>query len=345
MRNFILTAAILLLTFALFGQKDSIHKYLDYELRFCHKKEATYGAIAIRNGDRWELTAVYPDTSIMLKMSFSDAALKTRDGDFVFFFDKGPRIRAGSFINNRLNGALRIWYANGQLKDSGNVTDNTFTGTWKQWYQNGQLKNIENFSIDHWKSSIRAHDNSNLFYTTTQGLLDNTNPTGIHEGYSDSWYANGNKESSVQFVRDTINGNCIFYRENGALSSKENYSGGKLIELECYDEKGMLTGSTCPVLKKPVLIHPYFTEGDYIVDQLHKNKNKDIKHEGYAKIYLKIDAKGTVDTVIINSSPDEALTAHIRKIIAAMPPWSPAISHNRAISYNLEVMVPYFRQD
>ncbi len=345
MRNFILTAGILLLTIALSGQKDSIHKYLDYNLFFCHKKEATYGAIAIRNGDHWILTAVYPDTSIMLKMTFSDAALRTRDGDFVFYQDKGPRIRAGSFINNRLNGTLRIWYSNGQLKDSGNVSDNILTGTWKQWYQNGQLKSIVNFSNEHWKSSIRAHDNSNLFYTATPGLLEGTNPSGIREGSSTTWYANGNKESSVQFVKDTINGNCTFYRENGALSSKENYSGGKLTALECYDEKGALTGATCPVLKKPVLIHPYFNEEDYIVDQLHKSKNKDIKHEGFGKILLTINEKGKVDSVIIINSLDEAFDAHIRKIIAAMPPWSPAISHNRAIGYKLEVIVPFFRQE
>jgi antitoxin component YwqK of YwqJK toxin-antitoxin module len=341
MRYFIYTSGLLFLSLLGFAQKDSLRKYLDADFRICSRKEAAYGAMAIRTGDHWVLIAVYPDTSILLKMTFQDADLQTKDGAFVIFHPKGLRAQSGNFTNNKLNGIWQTWYSNSQPKDSGVIANNCFSGIWKHWYSNGMLQRFETFSGGQSSETITAHDNSNL-YTANKSLLEGPTTIAVHEGKSEGWYANGIKESETQFVKDTLNGQCVFYRENGVLSSKEKYAGGKLVDLECYDEKGLLTGSTCSVLKQPVFIHPFFTAQEYILDQLHRNKNEDISQEGNIKLSFIITAKGKLDNLIINSSPDAALSEHIRKIIAAMPPWSPAINHNRAIDFKIELTVPFF---
>ena len=83
MIKFLLAVICLLTGPAIFSQKDSVRKYLDADLHFTTKKDMVYPAMAIRSDEHWMLYAVYPDTSLLLKVSFKDAALTIKDGPFV----------------------------------------------------------------------------------------------------------------------------------------------------------------------------------------------------------------------------------------------------------------------
>lgn len=326
-----------------FAQKDSVRKYLDAELRFTSRKDATYGGMAVKKDDHWILYAAYPDTSLLLQVYFKDADLSIKDGVFILYYPKGMVAQSGQFKNNIPNGVWESWYTNRQHKDSGDIINNQLSGTWKHWFENGRLKSIQVYKKANDAVIPVAHDNSNL-YKQPKGVMDGEQPEGKLEGASVFYFENGNKESEVAYDNDSLTGTCTFYRNNGLISTKETYSHGKVSALECYNEKGEYSGATCSILKMPVFINAVFTAQEYIVYQLHRDKNKDIKNEGEAEVSFVVSETGTIKNLVIKSSPDPALSSRITKIFSAMPAWSPAISHNRPIEYAMQLTIPFYRE-
>jgi antitoxin component YwqK of YwqJK toxin-antitoxin module len=340
MIRFFLHVIILLTALAGRAQKDTVRKYLDGNLHFTTKKNFLYAAMAVKSNDHWMLYAVYPDTGILLKVYYKDAALTIKDGPFTLYFPKNIVSQKGSFKNNVPNGKWETWYAGGQLKNGGIISDNHFSGVWKSWYENGKMMSEQTYIYSDSIAGQSAHQSFPSY--KVEAVLDDFAPEGKLEGTSTAWYENGNKESVLTYHNDSLAGVCTWFRENGNPSSKETYVSGKVTELECYDSAGKYTGATCSILKLPLLIHPFFTALDYIEYELHKEKHKGVE-EGDAEISFTVTKKGTVKDLVILSSPDADLNKLIVQIFAAMPAWSPAVIHNRKVDCPLKLSVPYYR--
>jgi antitoxin component YwqK of YwqJK toxin-antitoxin module len=340
MTKLLVIAVFLLTGQTVLSQKDSVRKYLDADLHFTTKKEMVYPAMAIKTKDHWVLYAVYPDTTVLLTVYFKDAALTIKDGPFILYHPKRIKAQSGNFKDNAASGSWQSWYINGQLKNEGTIIDNQFSGVWKAWYQTGQLMSERTYHYDS-PDGTPAHQHSPEY--RVEKVLDDFTPEGKLEGSCKTWYENGSKESEVNYHNDSLTGSCSWYRPNGHLSSKELYENGKVTALECYDEEGRLTGSTCSILKLPLFIHPFLSAEDFIIDELHKEKNRDIKQEGEAMVNFTVSSSGKIVDLTIANSPDPALSKHIIKIITGMPDWSPAITHNRKINYPVKLIIPYYR--
>lgn len=359
LKPFLLLLLSALLSAGVNAQADSIRKYLDVNLNFTSKKNMVYPAMALRNGDRWVLFAVYPDTSVLLKIFFKDRALTVRDGPYTLYYPKKKLWMQGSFENNKANGVWQTWYMNQQIKDSGTRVDNYLSGKYKQWFENGQLAGERNYLYADKAIQAALEAKRLAYYSLMSERLSNgdgdagvlpsltggsSGLLGILQGPAATWYPNGNKESAVQYENDTLSGVCNWYYENGQPSSREKYENGKVTELACFDETGRYTGATCSILKLPVLVHPLFAALDYIEYELHKTKLKDIKQEGEVKVSFTITREGKLEKLVIKQSPDPALRLHVAAIFAAMPAWSPAVVHNRKIDYEMEMTIPFYHE-
>ena len=342
MIKFLLPVILLLVTLNGFTQKDSVRKYLDAELHFTSKHDAVYAAMAIKNNDHWLLYAVYPDTSVLLKAFFKDAALTVKDGPFSIYYRKGILAEKGYYANNIALGFWESYYANGQIKKKGSVISNHLSGFWQTWFYSGLPESTTNYVYNNSMISGQpAHENSPAI--NRRGLNDiNINLPGIKEGAAATWYQNGNKESVVNYHNDSLTGLCTWYRSNGNPSSIEVYTHGTITELTCYDEDGKYSGATCSITKLPVFIHPVFTALDYRENELHKEKRRGIKAYGNAVVKFTVTQKGTVEDLQVVDSPDATLTRLITQVFATMPPWSPAVTHNRKINYPLTLVIPYY---
>lgn len=341
MRRFYLVCILLLPAVSSIAQQDTIRKYLDDDFRFTTKNKAVYAAMIVKADNHWTLSAFYPDSSVLLKISYRDEKLSQRDGPFILYHPKKIPAQAGFFKDNIADGHWQAWYPSGQLKNDGNVISNHLTGVWKIWYENGQLMNERSYLYNDDATGQAVHQFSPVF--SNDRVLDNFfSPEGKLEGAASAWYENGNKESVVNYHNDSLSGICAWFRENGKPSSKEVYTNGKVTDLECYDENGTYTGATCSLLKLPVFIHPFFTAQDYVINELHKEKHRDIKTEGEAQVSFTVTKKGTVEKLVIITSPDAALSKHIAQIFAQMPAWSPAVIHNRVLDYPMSLVIPYY---
>ncbi|MEO6314522.1 MAG: TonB family protein [Chitinophagaceae bacterium] len=340
MIRFLLPGVLLLLAITGTAQKDSVRKYLDGDLRFTNKRNAVYAAMALKNNDHWVLHAVYPDTNVLLRVSFKNAALTIKDGSFVLYHPKKIPAQRGFFKDNVANGQWQTWYSNGQQKNEGAIINNHFAGIWKYWFDNGQLMQQRSYGYTEPMAGAPVHENSPALQADK--IMEDFAPEGQLEGTSTAWYKNGNKESVLNYHNDSLAGECLWFRENGNPSSKETYLNGKVTALECFDSSGKYTGATCSILKLPLLIHPFFTALDYLEYELHQEKHRNIA-EGDAAVSFTVTKNGTVENIVITSSPDPELNKLILKIFAAMPAWSPAVIHNRAVDYPVQMEVPYYR--
>jgi antitoxin component YwqK of YwqJK toxin-antitoxin module len=221
------------------------------------------------------------------------------------FKDPELTIRDGHYIR---------YYPALQKAEEGNFVNNMQEGVWQNWYPNGNGKD--------------------------SGTFKNNLITG-------TWvmrYFNGKPEAIIFFNGDSADvKESSWFREDGSRCSKEKYVNDKLVSLECFDEKGDYAGATCSVLKPPVFIHPFFSVEEFIIDKLHRNPNKHIKNEGEASLSFTVTKSGKIEKLEVTNSPDTALTNNIIKIMAAMPAWSPAITHNRIVDFPMQLVIPFYR--
>ncbi len=334
MRHLQLLFVLLATVVTAYGQQDTVRKYLDAELRLTTKKKAAYNALAIHIGSQWALVAVRPDTTLMLKIFFKDAGLTIKDGYYAIYYPGGQIEEEGFFIGNVADGPWKSWYRNGQLQDSGLVAGNHFTGRWKHWHENGQLSMIHEFSLHPVPAvppSVQGHTNPSVLSFITVN--------GISNGLYQSWYDNGAQESTGIYQNDTLVGVWKWFRENGKPSTVETYAGGKLTNLECYDENGVYSGATCSISKPAVFTSGLLDEKQYLGRELSKLRSLDWKREDVT-VKFTITKKGTVANIILKSIDIQEYSHAVLRVFAFMPLWSPAISHNRIVDYTMEVFIP-----
>lgn len=341
MRRLFLPMLLAVLAFSGHAQKDTIRKYLDADFHFTGKRDFVYPALAIRREDHWMLYAVYPDTSIVLKVSFKNAAFTIKDGPYEIYHPKNVPAQKGNFVNNVPEGHWQTFYPGGQPEFEGDVIHNHYSGKWESWYPNGSPKSLRHyvFHDDMINSGDPIHENAP---GKMSRVLDDFSPEGTLDGAVSTWFENGNKESEVNYKNDSLEGRCAWFWPNGKPSTVETYKEGKVIDLACFDSTGKNTGSTCSILKLPVLIHPFFNALDYIENELHKDKHRGVTAYGDVQLRFTITTSGKVKDLQVVSSPDAVLSRLITDIFKTMPAWSPAVTHNRQIEYPMVLVVPYY---
>ena len=343
MRAIPLILLLLVMTFIGRGQDINMHKYLDVNLHFTSKKHAAYQATATPDGNHWILQAMYPDGSVVLRMSFADKQLTIKDGSYTVYYSNGKIWLEGYFVNDSATGRWQSWYGNGQVHDSGRISGNHFSGQWKHWYPGGQLKKMNGYLPFTVKSPFATPPDSSS-HVATVDVIDTLTAgyltiSGISDGRWQSWYENGQPESDGMASHGLPTGVWKWFRENGQLSSIETYSGGKIIQLECYDERGVLTGNTCSILKPAVFTHPTLSAGQYIARALAQQYNLNRHDVGRIQIRFTITKTGKIEEILIPRFDDSNIQYIILAVLSNMPAWSPAISHNRSIDYPVSINI------
>jgi antitoxin component YwqK of YwqJK toxin-antitoxin module len=343
-------------------KRDTLVKYLNGDLAFTSRFNKVYKAIVYKNNSHWQLQAFYPDASTLFIASFSDKKLSVRDGELIIFYTAGKPAMKGNYKNNKRTGIWQSWYETGHIKDSGMITDNVLTGTWMNWYEHGGRKILAEFSGD---VKVPGSHYQDAAFTS---MLDFPETFSFNHGIYQTWYSNGNvkdsgymrlnqkdgywksfyengfPESEGHYRKDTLDGDWIFYHENGKPSTKETYRNKKLASLSCFDTTGNPSGSSCSVMKPPVLLGSPFDWEQFLLSNIQWSKQTlRLPEEGNIKVRLKIDKNGKLAEYTVTGFPHELVKKDVEKVLLQMTDWSPAILHNRPIEYTLTYSFPYLR--
>lgn len=364
MRLFLFILSILFSGLSFAQKNDTLVKYLDKNFTFTNRSGMTYSAIAYPQNDHWIVKSFYDDKSILIEASFIDKKLTIKDGPLTAYYPKGLLALQGSFQNGQRNGLWRSWHKNGQIKDSGTIKNDQLTGSWITWYENGKMTTRAHFSDEKsLYSSMRpiASETSSLLLfpepaSSKNGTWETWSVNGQQKdsgnyendfktGLWKSWYANGKPESQGSYgAKESLQGDWIFYREDGTVSTKEKYLDGKLADLSCFDEKGNLTGSFCSIAKPPVLLGTPYDWKVFFETHIEWSKET-IKRgrEGTTTVRFFISKDGKLSDHKLINVQDELVAKDIEQVISLMTDWSPAILHNRPFEFSFDYAVPFYR--
>jgi antitoxin component YwqK of YwqJK toxin-antitoxin module len=334
MNRSILLSFIILPGISIAQKNDTALKFLDANLQFTTEKNAVYYGLSIRKDNFWYFTALYPDTTPLIKASYIDKKLKIKEGLYTLYYPKYIKAEEGYYHHNKMNGVWRTWYSNGQLKDSGLLHNNQLVGIWKKWNENGSLL---------WSCTYK--EEISPMQQKTIALLSDKNSGslyGIKEGSYESWYLNGRKESSGTYKDDNIEGEWRWYHGNGSLSTIETYKEGKLTELRCFDTTGTETVDYCSI-QKPALLKGYGDYKQFIFQYLEWPEEAIKKRiEGTVKVHVLVNKEGVLEKLdLVGEQP--ILKKCIEQLFSRMKEWYPAISHNRKVDWEDEVIIPFYR--
>lgn len=319
---------LLLLPVLSFAQKkDTVFKYLDVNLEPTNQKNAVYFGVAVRNQDGWLLYALYPDTTPVIKAWFKDKDLQIKNGPYTLYYPKNIIAQHGYFVKNKMNGVWQNWHSNGEKKDSGMIINNQLVGPWKEWYANGTLM-----------YDCVYGDNPNYLLTQLHGPY-----FGYKNGNFTSWYEDGTIESTGIYKYDVMDGEWKFFHSNGMQSTVEFYKGGKLASLQCFDTTGKQTGDFCSI-SKPAMLKGFGDYKQFIFQNLLWPEDA-IKNniEGTVNVHFTITKSGILENLVIEGVHD-VLNKAVKELFESMKDWYPAISHNRAINWDEETSIPFYRK-
>lgn len=162
---------LLFCTQAMAQQKyaDTVLHVFNEDLLATTKDKAVFTGYAVKTGDRWAAQVYDEQTRLVARGSYASKQCKDKDGWFTFYNAEGKRAANGQYFRDRKQGNWRIWYTNGQLRDSidyekdrpngvyftyfedgtlsgrGNFKDGIEDGTWTWYHPNGQISSIEEY--------------------------------------------------------------------------------------------------------------------------------------------------------------------------------------------------------
>ena len=312
--------------------KDTALIYLDQNLDITTAKNSAFSGISIKVENGWLVYAQYGDTTPVLKVYYNNKSLTLKEGPYTVYYPKNVKAKEGFYHNNKMNGNWRFWYPNGTLKDSGRMAADHLVGLWKSWHPNGKLS-----SESHFKQELLPEEVS-IITIAHAGAPPPL--TGIRTGSYTSWYATGKKESEGSFKENKMDGDWYWYHPNGERSTIETYAKGTVTNLQCFDSTGKASPDLCSI-EAPALLKQY---GDYKAF-LYQNltwpeEARKKKIQGDVKVRFRVSREGQLQNLTIESS-QPILKKAVEDFFNQMKEWYPAVSHNRIVVWEDEIIIPY----
>ena len=162
------------------------------------------------------------------------------DGDHTVETNSGgvEIIEKFTYLDEEKHGLYKSYYKiSGKLQREGSYERGKNIGRWTTWYDNGQKESETDYSkYTPYRVLTEWHENGKMmsqeyYKKNSEGKDDWIESKNV------GWHENGQKsyEGSADKYTDGI---ASEWHENGQLFKKETWSGGKLLEIEIYDDEG-----------------------------------------------------------------------------------------------------------
>lgn len=194
------------------------------------------------------------------------------------------------------------------------------------YYRNGNLQMTGLYN------SKRLYKKNGIFTYYYKNGLKKTEYTYVlenKEGPCQGWFKDGTKDFTGFYSNNKMNGEWLWYFNNGPMSAQESYINDSLITYSFWNEDG----SEADI--KQAMREPYFIGGqDAITHYLDENVNYPMKariggFEGEVIVSFTINRTGQVEDVKVIKSVQKWLDREAVRVIVSMPDWIPGIRHNR----------------
>ena len=159
------------------------------------------------------------------------------NGKYEIFTLDGTLIQSAFFIEDKLEGELKDYHPNGNLKMISQYRNDTIRNISKIYSTNSDIldSNILNDGIGKYKS----------YYSNNQLAIEYELINGVKEGIEISYDSTGVKTTECQFKDDLKNGNFIIFHPNRKIATKCEFQNDILVgEYLKFHESGNLKSKT-----------------------------------------------------------------------------------------------------
>lgn len=265
------------------------------------------------------------------------------------FYEDGKLATIENYSNGERHGLYRVLnISTGDTIIYGEYADAKETGKWTKYHNNGKLKseciyidgNRDGFYYTLFKngdtSKVGQYNNGDKIGTWNsyfvdgdlqwqEHYLENGNKTGEWTQFYDSDTA----YSIGKYIDDSLDGEWIYYHDNGQPSSIEHYDNGELLDFQFYDKQGKKENYSDVPYKSPS-----FPGGS---KQLMQFLAKNISYPAYAqenniegRVVLKfiVSSTGKIYGIDILRDPGGGTAEEAVRVVQSMPKWEPGVFHN-----------------
>ncbi len=205
---------------------------LDGVVHTFYPNGAKSGIYHFVNGEKEGLHEEYtPSGRILSLISYKDGNLHGKKINY--FYDDGY-MREADYVAGKIEGKIIEKWLNGAMKSDYNFHDSLIDGPYRTWYSNSKIESEGNYTAGiengKWVTYFEnGSKHSEGAYDAKQNLI----------GKKTLYYRSGKIEhvDSV-YVDDQLNGEQVFYFENGALRSKLVFKNDMPVKLEVFDQNG-----------------------------------------------------------------------------------------------------------
>lgn len=157
-----------------------------------------------------------------------DAASEWADAKH--YDEKGVLIAEGKY-HKKLRHGLWLYYMDGIKVAEDNYSDGQKQGTSKTYYKSGQVSEEKNWDKDVENGVWRQ------FFPSGKLKLETRIDKGVRNSVYYTYYSNGRFETKGHYKDDSMDGDWIYYDENGVELQKIKYVMGKTDQQKELDEK------------------------------------------------------------------------------------------------------------
>ncbi|HEX3935108.1 MAG TPA: TonB family protein [Puia sp.] len=117
--------------------KDTI--WYDGSWRACAIENSIYFRIKSKTDSGWKVEDHYRSGKLQMSGIYSDDSLKTRQGVFRWYDDKGTVSLLATYDKGKANGRAAEYWENGRVRIQGNDTNGQREGIWLAYFESGKL--------------------------------------------------------------------------------------------------------------------------------------------------------------------------------------------------------------
>ena len=244
----------------------------------------------------------------------------------------------------KIDGEVRSYHPNRQLRKKGNYKDGWNIGLWEEWLENGQKKEeIRHYSRD----TVFMMQKNGIYYEgfminawDAQGIQMVKDGDGVYVRYFDDGQMDI-KGTYKNFLKDGL---WQSWYIDGKLYYTETFQEGKLTFGKSYDENGKEYHYSEEVEKIPVPIDGIKNLYKYINDNLKYPKQaRRSGIEGKVLAGFVVNADGSIKDIKILKGIDNECDNEVLKLVSSpdFPKWVSGLRRGKPVDVNITLPIVF----
>jgi uncharacterized protein len=155
-----------------------------------------------------------------------------KHGGCNYFDEEGKPKKEELYKNGLKDGVCKEYYEGGKIRSEISYKDGVMDGQYKTYYKNGQISYEGKYTAGKENGEVVTYYEKGQM--SSQAFFKN----GVMDGEFRTWFDDSHEKIIVKYIMGKKEGEAKEFYKDGQIKKTEKWVGGKLMEIEAYDEYG-----------------------------------------------------------------------------------------------------------